>query len=93
MSLWDRILAELERKREAEQDALDSQIIEALWEGQREELPRVVRLSRVNRGDGYVIPGKLWPDGKSRLLVNPLQAVNEPAAIEQMDREDARSQE
>lgn len=67
----------LEQHEERRRDALDSVISELLWTPDVSTLGRVVRSDKVPAGEGFMLPGKLWADGKARLIVNTHQHVDE----------------
>lgn len=83
-------LARLAAKRAQEEaDAINGQISEVLWRAQLgEEFPRIVRLSRVNKDTAYELTGTLFPDDKTRCVVNTFQKLDEAGTIAKMDRED-----
>jgi hypothetical protein len=80
----------LARKRaDQEAAAINAQISEVLWNAQKgDDIPRIVRLSRVNRGTAYELPGSMFPDGKTRCCVNTHERLNEAGTIAKMDRLD-----
>lgn len=72
-------------------DAINQEISNVLWEAQTgREVPRIVRLTRVNMGTAYELVGTLFPDGKTRCAVNQYQRLDEAATIATMDEKDAR---
>lgn len=80
----------LAAKRAAEEaDAINGQISEVLWNAQKgDDIPRIVRLSRVNRGTAYELAGTMFPDGRTRCVVNTHQKLDEAGTIAKMDRLD-----
>lgn len=85
MSIRAFIQRRIERAAERESAAVDAQVSDILWRANLEELPRIVRADRVNRGQAIELPGVMFPDGKARLVVNRLQRLDEPAAIKLLD--------
>ena len=83
-------LERLARKRAAEEaDAINGQISEVLWRAQLGgDVPRIIRLSLVNKGTAYELTGTLFPDGRTRCAVNTYEKVDEAGTIAKMDRMD-----
>lgn len=80
----------LMRKRAAQEaEAVNGQISEVLWRAQLgEDIPRIVRLDRINVGTAYELTGTLFPDGRTRCCVNPKTKLDEAGTIAKMDRMD-----
>lgn len=51
--------------------------------------PRIVHCTLVNVGYSYLLPGSLWPDGRARLIVNPLEVLNVPGTLRTLRADDA----
>lgn len=90
--LFRRMRERAARAAEREEAAVDAAISDVVWSAQLdpESVPRIIRVDRVNVGMAYTIPGKMFPDGRSRCLVHPLQPLDEPGTIARLDEEDSR---
>lgn len=73
-----------------EADALDAALSDILWGAQLdpEQTPRIVFSALVNRGHSYLFPGRMFPDGRARIVVNKLTPLNVPAILRQLATQD-----
>jgi hypothetical protein len=69
-----------------EADALDAALSDILWRGQLdpERTPRIIHSMRVQVGFSFALPGHLWPDGRARVVVNPVSHVNVGGVLRQL---------
>lgn len=82
----DRLRA---RRAAEEAEAVNGQISEVLWRAQLgDDIPRIVRLDRINVGTAYELTGTLFPDDQTRCCVHPKTKLDEAATIAKMDRMD-----
>lgn len=59
---------------------LDTEISGLIFTPDPSHLGRVIRSQFIEqKGEGYMIPGKMFADGKARLVVGPHTTVNEAA--------------
>lgn len=72
------------------ENTLDAALSDILWRAQLDPsgTPRIVRCSLVNVAYSYVIPGALWPDGRARVIVNPLEVLDVPGTLQMLATED-----
>lgn len=76
---------------EREASDLDAALSDILWRAQLDPagIPRIVHCALVNVGYSYLLPGSLWPDGRARLIVNPLEVLDVPGTLRTLRAEDA----
>lgn len=71
------IIREHERKRLA---ALETELAALMFTPDPSHLGRVIRSKNIeNPREAYEIEGKMWADGKARIIVSPDATVNEEA--------------
>lgn len=85
MGIVDALRQQLQAHEDRRRDALDADLAALVFTPDTSDLPRVVRNPLVPLGQGYQIPGRLFSDGKARLVVHPAQHVRE----DMIDWEDA----
>lgn len=85
MGIVDIIREAAQKHEERRLSQLDAEIAGLMFTPDASDLPRVIRTPHIEqKGEGYMVPGKMFSDGKARLFVSEHTTVTE-AAIEWPD--------